>query len=64
MPFLPKYDKQAAIVLRKAGFSANEIANFLGCSAGWVHSKVNTPVDPELQQKAMQMILDSFNSEE
>lgn len=62
MPFLPKYDKQAAILLRKAGFSATEIALFLGCSASWVHSKVNTSVETDFQHKTMQLILDTFQT--
>lgn len=63
MPFLPKYDKQAAIILREVGFSATEIASFLGCSASWVHSKINTPIDVEVQHKAMQLILKSHNKD-
>lgn len=63
MPFLPKYDKQAAVILRKVGFSATEIASFLDCSASWVHSKINTPIDVEAQHKAMQLILKSHNKD-
>lgn len=64
MPFLPQYDKQAAIILREAGFSATEIASFLGCSTSWVHSKVNTQVKPDFQLSVMQLILDTYNTKE
>lgn len=64
MPFLPQYDKQAAIILREAGFSATEIASFLGCSASWVHSKVNAQVNPYFQHDVMRLIIDTYNTKE
>ena len=62
MPFLPQYDKQAATILRKAGFSATEISKFLGCSNSWVNSKVNTTTDLDFQQVVMQLILNTYHS--
>lgn len=64
MPFLPQYDKQAAIILREAGFSATEIASLLGCSTSWVHSKVNTQVKPEFQKEVMQLIIDTYKTKD
>jgi predicted DNA-binding transcriptional regulator AlpA len=51
------FNKSNATTLREYGFSASEIAEFMGCSKDWVYSVVKQKTVPEKRKELMQYVI-------
>lgn len=61
--FVKLFNQEHAEALQEVGFSAAEIADFMGCSKAWVYSRIHSEVNKKKIHDLMQYVIEQHDSE-
>ncbi len=59
--FVKLFNQEHAEALQEVGFSASEIADYMGCSKAWVYSRITSKVNKKKQHDLMTHVVDQYD---